>query len=131
MKMSSWKLVLRSIKFFILVLINSFWIFILFLSTQPLNQLGLGAMFVPAKADFGCLSTSLKGTAFSLAEHRAVIEVNEEGTEAAAATAFIAFRSGRIGPTEIKINRPFLYVLFDKDPETVLFMGVVRNPLLG
>ncbi|CAG0924355.1 unnamed protein product [Notodromas monacha] len=98
---------------------------------RPLNNLGLGSMFVPAEADFGCLSANLTSMAFSVAQHQAVIEVNEEGTEAAAATAFISLRSGRITPTEIKINRPFLYALYHKDTDSVLFMGVVRNPLLG
>lgn len=58
----------------------------------------------------------------------AVIEVNEEGTEAAAATLIMA-RMLMLSPeNEMKIDRPFLYYLIDRERHTVLFSGVVEDP---
>ena len=66
--------------------------------------------------------------------HKAFIEVNEEGTEAAAATAVIMrFTSipGEDEPerTKFKADHPFLFTIHHKETNTVLFMGNVDNPL--
>ena len=56
-------------------------------------------------------------------------QVNEEGTEAAAATALISFRIARpVGPEEFICNHPFLFVIYDNDTKNVLFMGAYKNP---
>ena len=59
--------------------------------------------------------------------HKAYIEVNEEGTEAAAATA-VVMALGCCRPLEFSANHPFLFVIKDKRSGAVLFMGRVANP---
>ena len=61
--------------------------------------------------------------------HKAYIEVNEEGTEAAAATGvMITIESNDCSPPEFNANHPFLFVIKDKRCGAVLFMGRVGEP---
>ena len=62
--------------------------------------------------------------------HEAMIEVGEEGTEAAAATAVVIIRKTAIGPepTIFNANRPFLFFLKDNEDHSILFAGRVMNP---
>jgi len=61
--------------------------------------------------------------------HKAFVEVSEEGTEAAAATALISFRSARpAGPSKFVANHPFLFLIYDNDAGNVLFMGAYKSP---
>lgn len=65
--------------------------------------------------------------------HKAFIEVNEEGTEAAAATAVIMFETsdpggGGSSRTRFDCNHPFLFTIHHKETNTILFMGNVDNP---
>ncbi len=56
--------------------------------------------------------------------HRAVIEVNEEGSEAAAVTVIeMAIGTGYEPPPEIRFNRPFLFFIRENTTNTILFMG--------
>ena len=65
--------------------------------------------------------------------HKAFIEVNEEGTEAAAATAVIMDLKS-IGPGEpperitFNCDHPFVFTIYHKETGTILFMGVINNP---
>jgi len=59
--------------------------------------------------------------------HKAVIEVNEEGTVAAAATAVMMTRSLPPPPVELKVDRPFLFVVYDQSAKTVLFVAKVES----
>ncbi len=61
--------------------------------------------------------------------HKSVIDVNEEGTEAAAASgADVAlFSSLPIDPIEFRVNRPFVYFIRDKRNGVLIFMGIVTN----
>ena len=61
--------------------------------------------------------------------HKSMIEVNEEGSEAAASTAVrVDSRSFPIIET-FKANRPFLYFIIDKETNLILFMGKVVRPI--
>ena len=64
--------------------------------------------------------------------HQAFVEVNEEGTEAAAATAVIMKETsaGPGGPTIPVFNadHPFIFIIQQKDTGNILFMGRVNNP---
>merc|ERR1712115_498602 len=63
------------------------------------------------------------------AKHKSFIEVNEEGSEAAAATALLGFRSARpLFPSEFKADHPFLFLIYDKQTDTILFFGVYQHP---
>jgi len=65
--------------------------------------------------------------------HKAFIEVNEEGTEAAAATAVIM--NLKAGPDDsdsrvyFDCDRPFIFLIQHKDTNTIVFSGIVNNPL--
>ena len=88
-----------------------------------LQALGMPTAF-SSGADF---SGMVEGGGLQLAtvEHEAVIEVDEQGTRAAAATGGAMAMSH--GPT-IEINRPFLYVIRDQGAGTILFIGRVIDP---
>lgn len=61
--------------------------------------------------------------------HKAFVEVSEEGTEAAAATAFISWRIAKpLSPEKFECNHPFLFVIYDNLTKNVLFMGAYKNP---
>jgi len=57
--------------------------------------------------------------------HTAFIDVNEEGTEAAAATGVIA--GGGVTPV-FRADHPFVFLIVEKDSGAILFMGRVVNP---
>jgi len=62
--------------------------------------------------------------------HKAVIEVNEEGTEAAAATAVLMTEQSMSlsQPPTVRFNRPFVYILRHVPSKIIAFMGVVHEP---
>jgi serpin B len=62
--------------------------------------------------------------------HEAVLDVDEEGTTAAAATGVIMSRALAVPhpPTLMRVDRPFVCVLRDNATGTVLFAGVIRDP---
>ncbi|XP_014475805.1 PREDICTED: serpin B3-like [Dinoponera quadriceps] len=97
---------------------------------QLLTALGAGELMVPNVADLrGFVADGERGLHLGDAVHRAKIEVTEEGTTAAAATALFSFRSSR--PTEPAVfnaNHPFVYLIYDKKSHTILFSGVFRSP---
>jgi len=97
-----------------------------------LRDMGMTDMFDSAKADFykmGQLDAS--PIYVSDVRQKAFIEVNEQGTEAAAAT-FVGFvtRGGQINlPTiEFKCDRPFMFLIRDKQTDVTLFSGHVVDP---
>ncbi len=60
--------------------------------------------------------------------HEAVLEVNEEGAEAAAATAVVMSRSMPSPPFRMVVERPFLCAIQDEQTGIVLFMGAIYEP---
>lgn len=76
-------------------------------------------------ADFSGIDGQ-KNLFVSKALHKAFIEVNEEGAEAAAVTAVVyALRSFRISQT--KVDRPFLFAIIDKKTSLIWFVGQIRT----
>ncbi|CAJ0947612.1 unnamed protein product [Ranitomeya imitator] len=63
----------------------------------------------------------------SKAVHKAVLKVDEEGTEAAAATAIGITKFSL--PPRVTFDRPFLFTIYNKDISTDIFTGRIINPL--
>jgi serpin B len=93
---------------------------------ETLAGMGMPNAFNPALADFSGM-TGKTELFISQIVHKAFIAVDEIGTEAAAATGVIVEVVSQ--PLEIKINRPFIYVIRDNQTGTILFIGRVMNPL--
>lgn len=98
--------------------------------SRLLHALGAGELVIPGVSDLrGFLADGEKSLHLGDAVHRARIEVTEEGTTAAAATAIFSFRSGR--PTEPAVfnaNHPFVYLIYNKADHIILFAGIFRFP---
>ncbi|HSJ57813.1 MAG TPA: serpin family protein, partial [Anaerolineae bacterium] len=61
--------------------------------------------------------------------HKASVAVNEEGTEATAATASAtAMRSALLSPTTFRADHPFLFLIRERSTRTILFLGRVTDP---
>jgi serpin B len=57
------------------------------------------------------------------------VKVDETGTEAAAATAVImGVTAMPLEPVEVRVDHPFLYLIYDQQTGAILFMGRVLNP---
>lgn len=97
---------------------------------DPLKDLGMGAAFNSREADFSGIRAE-KDLYISEVKHKAVAEVNEEGTEAAAATSVgisvTSVREPRERFTFIA-DRPFLMAIRDSQTGAILFMGAVMDP---
>jgi len=93
---------------------------------DALIEMGMGIAFTPA-ADF---SNIADGIFISRVMHKAVIEVNEEGSEAAAATVVEMVESAMPPdePMEFKVDRPFMFTISDDRTGSILFMGKVMDP---
>ena len=96
---------------------------------SPLQSLGMEIAFAPGRADFGRMADLERlGKNLYIGEvlHKAVVEVNEEGSEAAAVTS-IGVRATSLPPQFIA-NRPFFFAIRDNETKTILFMGTVLDP---
>lgn len=95
---------------------------------DALIALGMTTAFNPMSADFSGM-TRQESLFISDVIHEAYIAVDEEGTEAAAATAVVMTASGMpLDVVELTIDRPFLFALRDKETGAVLFLGRVADP---
>jgi serpin B len=102
-----------------------------------LVALGMPTAFDPAAADLTGMHVPVDPTDrpfISSVIHQANIDVDEKGTEAAAATAVGVDVGG--GPSPLKeitfrLNRPFLFLLRDVDTGAILFMGRVVDPSIA
>ena len=94
------------------------------LLNDPLIELGLGIAFTDG-ADFTRITPG-GGIFISRVIHQTFIDVNEEGTEAAAATIVEMIESA--GPGTFKADRPFLYMIKENSTGALLFMGKVGRP---
>jgi serpin B len=96
---------------------------------EMLASLGMTDAFDQARADFSAM-TGEPDLFISDVLHEAFISVDEDGTEAAAATAVIMdLRAAMPGDTvDLEIDRPFLFSLYDRESGEVLFIGRVADP---
>jgi len=97
-----------------------------YLLNEPLKRLGMKQSFTPA-ADFSGM-TGNRDLLINFVIHQAYIKVDEEGTEAAAATAvgigITAYRPEKI----FLVNHPFLFIIQEKETGNILFFGRIVDP---
>lgn len=96
---------------------------------DTLKAMGMNAAF-SEQADFSGIEAS-KSLSISGVIHRAFVEVNEEGTEAAAATAVIIGLTSIAEPQPIPVFRadhPFIFLIRDNQSGSLLFCGRIMNP---
>jgi serpin B len=94
---------------------------------DPLNAMGMGVAFVGEKADFSGMRDQ-KDLYISEVKHKAVVEVNEEGTVAAAATSVGIKLVSLPQKFTFVADHPFLMMIRDRRTDAILFMGVVVDP---
>lgn len=93
-----------------------------------LKKLGVHDAFDKVVADFSGMTD--EKAFLSKAKHKAFVDVNEEGTEAAAVTVAIAeLQSGPPDPRyQFKADHPFVFIIQEKDTGEILFIGRLANP---
>jgi serpin B len=96
---------------------------------QALRQLGVSRAFA-GTADFTGI-TQAGPLRIGAIAHKAYIDVDEHGTEAAAATALVmkaASLARSVAPVTMVVDHPFLFAVIDTSTSTPLFLGQVSNP---
>lgn len=83
--------------------------------------------FDQSTADFSGI-TGEKGLYVSAALHKANITVDEEGTEAAAATGLAMPVSEPPEPVEMTVDHPFIFAIAERETDKILFLGRVADP---
>lgn len=107
-----------------------------FALADTLREMGMPSAFDNLSANFSgmdgrsCAAGDIPCLLISKVIHKAFVLVDEEGTEAAAATAAVVIlESEPLGsPVELTIDRPFIFLIRDNATGTVLFMGRVLDP---
>jgi serine protease inhibitor len=90
-----------------------------------LSDLGMGIAFTCGEADFSRINP-WDELCISMVKQKAVVDVNEEGTEAAAATVVEIIRTS--GPPTIRLDRPFVFAIREQHSGTIMFIGKMMNP---
>jgi len=94
---------------------------------NTLKAMGMVDAFDEGKADFSGMDGQ-HNLFISAVVHKAYVSVDEKGTEAAAATGVAMAESAMINPPTVKVDRPFLFFIYEQGSGTVLFAGRVMNP---
>ena len=96
---------------------------------DALQSLGMRKAF--SGADFSNMDETAQYLFISEVRHKSFIEMNEEGTEAAAVTIVeISFESiGEEGDFTMNMNRPFIYAIQDINTNAMLFVGLLNVPI--
>jgi len=101
--------------------------------SETLQSLGMKDAFDVKLADFSGMDGKVHWLCLSAVLQRAFIEVNEEGTEAAAATAVAMFLGHQpmAEPPEFRADHAFLFLIRDSTTGSILFTGRVSEPENG
>jgi serpin B len=96
---------------------------------DALSELGMPVAFKPGAADFAGI-TGTRELAISAVVHKAFVEVEEKGTEAAAATGVVFARTAVITPPPVifRADHPFFFLIRDTRTGTILFLGRLVKP---
>ncbi len=96
---------------------------------DALKALGMGIAFDPLRADFTKLYKGTERAFISEVKHKTFVEVNEEGTEAAAVTSVgIALTSVEPSGFWMRVDRPFLFAIRENQSKALVFIGKMVEP---
>ena len=91
-----------------------------------LGTLGMEVAFDPGQADFTRMYQGPERVYINQVKHKTFVQVNEEGTEAAAVTSVgIAITSVGLW---MRVDRPFIFVIRENQSQTILFVGKIVDP---
>jgi len=96
---------------------------------RPLREMGMKDAFTPFVANFTPITD--QSIYIDFVKQNSFIDVNEEGTEAAAVTT-IGFEITSVGPSKpptFVIDKPFVFAIRERTTNTLLFIGSVANPM--
>jgi serpin B len=99
-----------------------------FLLKKTLSDMGMPVAFIYSDADFSGM-TDEDDLFIRDVVHQAWVSVDESGTEAAAASAVVMEAGLEEGIIEFTVDRPFIFLIRDIETGTILFVGMVLNPL--
>ncbi|HMQ16232.1 MAG TPA: serpin family protein, partial [Phycisphaerae bacterium] len=94
---------------------------------EVLPAMGMPSAFSPRSADFSGLDGS-RSLFIGKVIHEACLDVNEEGSEAAAATAVVMTRTAIEPAAEFRADHPFLLLIRERESGAILFLGRLVNP---
>jgi serpin B len=94
---------------------------------KTLAKMGMPAAFTPGEADFSGMDGS-KSLFIGQVVHKAFVDVNEEGTEAAAATSVHILKASVSIVPDFRADHPFLFMVRHNHSGSILFMGRVVDP---
>ncbi|MCW5557079.1 MAG: serpin family protein [Verrucomicrobiae bacterium] len=102
----------------------------------PLRELGMTSAFdePPGSADFTGMAEQSQGAGLRISGifHKTFLELDEQGTEAAAATAvsigITSLPAAKPKPRVVRVDRPFLFAIQHRDSGACLFLGKLRDP---
>lgn len=100
-----------------------------YLLNENLKEMGMPSAFEPGVADFSGLDGT-KDLYIQTVIHQAFVDVNEEGTEAAAATGVAVGTTSIPQIVEFRADHPFIFLIQEKETGNILFLGRVINPTL-
>jgi len=96
---------------------------------DPFKKMGMKDAFSMGAADFSGMGWPKGDLWIGQIKHKAFVEVNEEGTEAAAATAVeMMTKTVPASPPVFRADHPFLFIIRDNQSDNILFMGRMNNP---
>lgn len=91
-----------------------------------LKAMGMEIAFSAGQADFsGLVEAESAGLWIDEVKHKTFVRVDEKGTEAAAVTSVAIVESL---PPSMMVNRPFVFIIYERESGVNLFMGKVKNP---
>ena len=98
--------------------------------SKDFKSLGMPTAFDPRAADFKAMADVPSSFFIGQVLHKAIMNVNEAGTEAAAATAIIMATAAYIPgkPFVMNVDHPFVVAIRERDSKQILFLGAVANP---
>jgi serine protease inhibitor len=92
---------------------------------QALKSMGMEIAFDPYRADFTKMFKP-GGIWIDTVKHKTFVEVNEEGTEAAAVTS-VGMKYTSVAPV-MSVDRPFVFAIRENHSQTILFIGKIVEP---